>query len=126
LIAGAAVLALGALPFFHLMQATEPMHAFLGEVGFVLGVGVMSGGLVANAELIPADVRCTGLAFAYNTSIGLFGGTTPMLAAWLITVSGNPIAPAYWIALAGFISLVTAVFLIRETRFEPLASVAQG
>ena len=38
-----------------------------------------------------------------------------------ITATGDPIAPAYWIAAAGAVSLVTNLFLIRETRFEPLA-----
>ena len=65
-------------------------------------------------------MRCTGLAFAYNASIGFFGGTTPLIAAWLITSTGNPIAPAYWVAVAGIVSLVTAIFVVRETAFEPL------
>jgi len=78
----------------------------------------MLGGLVAaNVELIPAAVQCTGLAFAYNTSIGWFGGTTPMIAAWLIATTGNPIMPAYWVAATAAITLLTAIFLVPETRF---------
>lgn len=120
LIAGGAIIAFGAIPFFLLMHSTEPTIIFLGEVGFVLGVGVLSGGLVANVELIPKSVRCTGLAVAYNASIGFFGGTTPMIAAWLIDTTGNPIAPAYWITAAGMVTLLTAIFLVRETAFKPL------
>lgn len=120
LIAGSAIIAFGAIPFFELIHSTDPTIIFLGEVGFVFGVGVLSGGLVANVELIPPPVRCTGLAFAYNAAIGYFGGTTPMIAAWLIASTGNPIAPAFWIAAAGAVSLLTAIFLIRETAFEPL------
>ena len=120
LIAGAAMIALGAVPFFELMHHTDPLIVFLGELGFVFGVGIMAGGSVANVELIPAPVRCTGLAFAYNSAVGIFGGTTPLIAAWLIAQTGNPIAPAYWVAAGGLVSLLTAIFLIRETRFDKL------
>jgi len=72
-------------------------------------------------ELIPKGVRCTGLALAYNISIGYFGGTTPLITTWLTVETGDPVAPAYWIAAAGTVGLITALFLIPETRFRPLA-----
>ena len=116
LIVGGGLLTFGAIPLFQLIHMSDPVLIFLGEAGFALSIGLISGGLVAaNVELIPAPVRCTGLAFAYNASIGWFGGTTPMIAAWLITMTENPIMPAYWITLAGSVTFLTAVFLIRET-----------
>ena len=118
LIGGGAFLTFGAIPLFHLIHTTDPVIIFLGELGFALIVGMISGGIVAaNVELIPTPVRCTGLAFAYNASVGIFGGTTPLIAAWLISITGNPIMPAYWIALGGAITLLTAMFLVRETAF---------
>jgi len=121
LIAGNALLTFGAVPFFHMMHSTDLTRIFLGECGFVLSIGLIAGGMVAaNVELFPAAIRCTGLAFAYNASIGFFGGTTPMIATWLITSTGNSIAPAYWVSATGAISLLTAIFLIRETRFSAL------
>jgi MHS family proline/betaine transporter-like MFS transporter len=117
IVAGAAIIAAGAIPLFVMIHGADPMLIFAGEVGFVLGVGLLNGGLAgANVELIPSPVRCTGLAFAYNAAIGYFGGTTPLIAAWLITSTGNPIAPAYWIAACGLVTLTTAVFFVRETR----------
>lgn len=122
IIAGAAVLVFGAIPFFELMHTTDPMTIFLGELGFVIAIGILSGGInAANVELMPAAIRCTGLAFAYNASIGYFGGTTPLVAAWLISATGNPIMPAYWVAATACMTLLTAVFLVRETRFRPLS-----
>ena len=123
IIAGCALLALGGIPFFSLMHSTDVATIFLGEIGFVLGVGLLNGGMVvANVELMPSAVRCTGLAFAYNAAIGYFGGTTPMLAAWLIATYGNPILPGYWVAIAASISLLTTIFLIKETRDIDLSS----
>ncbi len=122
LIIGYALFSFSAIPLFHLIHTTDPTMIFLGEVGFVLAIGLISGGVVAaNVELMPAAVRCTGLAFAYNASIGWFGGTTPLIAAWLIQSSGTPFMPAYWVAVTGLVSLLTAIFLIRETRFQTLA-----
>lgn len=121
LISGAAILTFGSVPLFHLLHSTDPVIIFMGEFGFVLAVALFAGGVVAaNVELTPAAVRCTGLALAYNASIGLFGGTTPMISAWLISSTGDPISPAYWVTGAGAISLLTAIFLIPETKDRSL------
>lgn len=121
-ITGGALLAFGSIPFFHLIHSTSPATIFLGEFGFVIALGLMAGGIVpAMVELIPKPVRCTGLAFSYNASIGYFGGTTPLIAAWLITQTGDPIAPGYWVAACGAVTLVSALFLMHETRFKPLS-----
>lgn len=121
IIVGSAILTFGALPLFALIHTTDPLTIFLGEVGFVIGLGILAGGMnAANVELMPAAVRCTGLAFAYNASIGVFGGTTPLIASWLITATGDPLAPAYWVAATGAVTLATAVFLVHETRHRSL------
>jgi MHS family proline/betaine transporter-like MFS transporter len=121
IITGAALLLFGAIPLFELMHTTDPLLIFMGEFGFVIAMGILSGGLnAANVELMPSSVRCTGLAFAYNASIGYFGGTTPLIAAWLITATGNPIMPAFWVAATAAVTLLTAIFLIHETRYQPL------
>jgi hypothetical protein len=43
-----------------------------------------------------------------------------MIAAWLISTTGNPIMPAYWVAAAGAVTLFTAIFFVPETRFATL------
>jgi len=121
LIASGLLLTFGAIPLFSLIHSSDPVTIFLGEMGFMFASSLAAGGMApAMVELVPASVRCTGLAIAYNASIGYFGGTTPLIVSWLITETGDPIAPAYWIAFAGAITLFTAIFLIRETRFQPL------
>lgn len=122
LIAGAGFFAFGAVPLYHLIHGSDPGLILLGEVGLALGVALLNGGLVAaNVELMPKAVRCTGLAFSYNAAIGLFGGTTPMVVAWLIAVTADPVAPGWYVAGAGVLSLIAALFLVRETRHERLA-----
>jgi MHS family proline/betaine transporter-like MFS transporter len=121
MIAGFLILTFGAIPLFHLFHSTDALTIFMGELGFVIALALIAGGLVAaNVELIPNAIRCTGLAFAYNASIGFFGGTTPMISAWLISSTGNPISPAYWVTAASAISLLTVIFLIPETKDRSL------
>ena len=69
----------------------------------------------ANVELMPAAVRCTGLALAFNLAEGLFGGTTPLIASWLLTRFSNPLLPGVWLSLSGLITLVTVLWFTPET-----------
>ena len=123
IIAGAAFLTFGAIPFFHLIHSGNLTSIVLGIVFFVIALGMMNGGiLAANVELVPSQVRCTGVSVAFNVSIAFTGGTTPLIATWLLKATGDPIAPAYWLAGTSAISLITALFLVRETYREPLHS----
>lgn len=93
----------------------------IAEMIFAVLVAFTSGGMVAlNVQLLPDSIRCTGLALAYNIAHGLFGGTTPLIAAWLLKTSDNPIAPAYWLMVALGLSTLTVVLWIRDRHLHPL------
>lgn len=101
------------VPLFQLIHSEDPSHIFMGEIGFAILIALGSGGiLILNTSLIPKSVRCTGLAFAYNASTGLFGGTTPLVAAWLVSSTEDPISPAYWVLATAFVSLATLTLFI--------------
>ena len=70
-----------------------------------------------NAVLAPFATALSDAIF-FEVSIG--GVEFPLIVAWLIVAVGDPLMPAYWIAAAGAISLLTAIFLVHETRFQPL------
>nr|BAU79859.1 putative general substrate transporter [uncultured Aquificaceae bacterium] len=46
-------------------------------------------------ELFPADVRNTAFSVGYNTALGIFGGTVPMVATYLISETQNPLSVAF-------------------------------
>jgi len=120
LLLSSAALTLGAVPLFSLIHSTDATTVLAGQLIFTVLIGLFAGPVCAtNVEQLPRHVRCTGLAVAYNLSIGLFGGTTPMIAAWLIRESGSPLAPAYYLAAACAVSFLTALTL-RETANRPL------
>ncbi|MFL0773317.1 MAG: MFS transporter, partial [Prochlorococcus sp.] len=90
-------------------------------LGLMVAVALLAGAKnAANVELMPAPVRCTGLALAFNAAEGWFGGTTPLVAAWLIAMTGNPMMPALPAMAAALVTLVTVVGFTRETAFLPL------
>lgn len=110
-----------AYPLFSMIHTESTNQVLIAEIAFALLVAMSTGGMVAlNVELIPKEVRCTGLALAYNIAHGVFGGTTPFVAAWLLKSSGNPIAPAYWLVGALAISASTLLFWIRDHHIHPV------
>lgn len=114
-------LLLMAFPLFSMIHNSDLDQVLIAEISFAFLVAMSTGGMVAlNVELMPNDVRCTGLAVAYNLAHGIFGGTTPLIAAWLLKTSGNPIAPAYWLVGALAISAATLLFWIREDHIHPV------
>jgi MHS family proline/betaine transporter-like MFS transporter len=70
--------------------------------------------LVFIMESMPPAVRASGLAIVYATTVALFGGSAQAIVTWLIGVTGDPIAPAYYVLLANLVALA-APYLLRET-----------
>lgn len=46
-------------------------------------------------EAFPTSVRFSGFALPFNFGVAIFGGSMPLLAAWLIGVSGSKLVPAF-------------------------------
>lgn len=63
------------------------------------------------AETFPVGVRVTGMSAAYNFGIAIFGGFAPLIIAWLIGVTGNPLAPAYYVMAGLLLSLLSLLLL---------------
>ena len=75
-------------------------------------ISVISGALPATmAELAPWRVRCTVLSIAYNLGMALLGGTTPLIAAWLLSRTGVAVAPAWYLTAAAALAFVAAILL---------------
>ncbi|WP_407167535.1 MFS transporter [Bradyrhizobium sp. ORS 111] len=73
--------------------------------------------------MFPTAIRYGGLSIAYNVSASLFGGTAPLVAEWLVRITGNDDMPAYYAMLAALAGLVAVLFM-RETSGQPLEGSA--
>src|SRR5688572_28861368 len=131
LVAGSGALALLAYPLMALMARGQMAGIIVGEIGLAVLVAVLSGAMPATmAELAPWRVRCTVLSVAYNLGMALLGGTTPLVAAWVVSRSGLALAPAVYLAIAGALSFVAAILLPKTlphrltTEFQTVRSGA--
>ena len=94
-----------------LMHHPDPLFIGLGQAGFVIIVGMVSGVIpAALVEAAPYQVRCTVVALGYNTALGVIGGLTPLAAEWLIHRTDNDLSPAWMLMGAAAISLVATLF----------------
>jgi MHS family proline/betaine transporter-like MFS transporter len=64
-------------------------------------------------------VRFSGFAFSFNIANAVFGGTAPFIATWLIQLTGNKMAPAWYLLAAAAVALV-AMLASRETAHKAL------
>jgi MHS family proline/betaine transporter-like MFS transporter len=111
----------GALPLFWLLNHPSALLAQLGQLGFVLIVGLYGGVQPAvMAEMVPPQVRCTAVALGYNIPLGVIGGLTPLTATWLVQRTGEEIAPAFLVMAAAAVSFL-AIMQVRESYRAPFA-----
>ncbi|MEJ0043097.1 MAG: MFS transporter [Rhizomicrobium sp.] len=113
-----------AYPIFLLIVDQRSTTALLlGVATLSILLNISAGAFyVAFIEVLPKRVRGGIFATVYATAIALFGGTTQPMIAWLIHVTGNPMAPAWYLMVASLLSLV-AMYLMAETapvRLAPL------
>nr|WP_253185550.1 glycine betaine/L-proline transporter ProP [Burkholderia plantarii] len=124
LLAGCLGLLVLAVPALLLIRCGHGVPLFAGMM--LLGVllccfcGVMPSALPA---LFPTSVRYSALAIGFNVSVSLFGGTTPLVAAWLVGATGNLMMPAYYLMGAAALGAV-AVLAARESAGRPLPGSA--
>jgi MHS family proline/betaine transporter-like MFS transporter len=105
---GALILLVGAWPAFRLFQSADILLMLIGSAILAVGQGFFVGPLSsAMANLLPPQVRVTGISFAYSLSVGLFGGIAPMLTEYLLSRENLLMAPAMVIMAGALISLLT-------------------
>jgi MFS transporter, MHS family, proline/betaine transporter len=68
------------------------------------------------SDLFPTRTRTTGMAVGYNVGTTVFGGFTPLAVASLIAVTGNNLAPGFYLMLAAVISLFTLVWARKRLK----------
>lgn len=109
------------VPAFMLLIAYPTLTTLLSVTAFLAALTAVSGAasIIAIPELLPRGIRATGLSIAYAVGVSLFGGTTQFIVTWLIGVTGNPAAPAWYVA---GISVMTALAMLAlpETGNRPL------
>lgn len=117
---GAAGIALLGYPLIWLMHHPDFTMILLGQLGFAVLIGAYFGASPATlTEMFPRRVRVSALSVGYNISLAIFGGTTPLIATWLIARSHSDLSIAWYLigcAVVSFLVLLT----IRDGAGKPL------
>ncbi len=112
-----ALLFLVAFPAFYVISHARTAFALYAvrRVARVL-LQCWGGGptLTVVTESLPRSIRAGAVAVIYATSIAAFGGTTQFMITWIIAVTGNPLAPAFYM-MGGIAVGLIAMLSVRET-----------
>jgi MHS family proline/betaine transporter-like MFS transporter len=108
LMSAAIAITLITYPFLSLVTA-RPSAATLIFCQCIMGavIGLFTGPAPAFlAALYPTSVRSTGISISYNFAVTLFGGFAPLIATWLIGLTGSSLAPSYYVITAGLLAIL--------------------
>lgn len=104
-----------AVPMFLLILTRDPMLIGLGlSLSIITGASyyAMLAGLLA--ESFPANVRYTGVSVAYQVCSSIIGGSTPLVAQYLLNISGG----SHWAVVGYYMALllVTAACVLALSK----------
>jgi MHS family proline/betaine transporter-like MFS transporter len=123
LLAGVLLGGVGALPFLWLMHHSDPAWILVGQLGFVVSVGIALGVQPSlMVEATPPAIRCTVIALGFNLSYGLLGGLSPLAAAWLVHRTDIDLTPAYMMMAAAAVSFAALLTFERKAPLVVAAS----
>ncbi len=120
LLAAAVAILLFSWPLWWMMHQGSFLFAVLGQAGFALIFCTVGATMAPTmVEVLPAGVRCSGVAIAYNLSIGVFGGSAPLVATYLVERTHDDATPAYYLMAFGLVMLAS-LWGFRETARDRL------
>jgi MHS family proline/betaine transporter-like MFS transporter len=103
----AALFALTAYPAFFLLKTYASLTATVLVVSWLSLLKTAYSGVLPSlmAEIFPTQTRGTGMALSYNIAVPVFGGFAPFFATVLISLTGDKLAPSYYLVLTALLSL---------------------
>jgi MHS family proline/betaine transporter-like MFS transporter len=112
-----------AYPIFLMVNQGNSSLAIIAHIllGGLLG-GYAGAPFMAMVELFPTRIRYSSYAVSYNIALASLGGTAPFIATWLVSVTGNPLSPAFYLMFAAALSLV-AILFTEERAGQPLSAI---
>ena len=109
-------------PLWQLLHHPSFAVVLAGQIGLALISAATFAVIPATiVEMMPAHIRCSGTSIGYNISLGLFGGTAPFVATYLVERTGDDSTPAYYM-MALAVIMLAALRGMKETAGKPLAT----
>jgi MFS transporter, MHS family, proline/betaine transporter len=112
------------IPSFKMIGSGNNLMVFFGLMILAILLATFEATMPSMLpSLFFTQVRYVALAITFNISVSLFGGTTPLVMAWLIKSTKNQMVPAYYIMAACLIGVLT-MFFVRDTTGKALRGSA--
>ncbi|SDQ83914.1 MFS transporter, MHS family, proline/betaine transporter [Paraburkholderia fungorum] len=68
------------------------------------------------SEIFPTQVRSTGLSIGYSIGVTIFGGFAPTIVETFIHLTGDKLAPSYYVLLAAVLSGISLIIVAWRMR----------
>ncbi len=113
----ACLFALVSYPVFWLMVAYPSLATAMFAVGLLNLIKAGYSGILPSllAEQFPVQTRAVGVAFSYGVSVTIFGGFAPLISTWLISATGDPLSPSFYLIATALLSIVALIAINRRT-----------
>ena len=119
-ISGALGLLLMSYPLFLMLESTRFSQILFAAVILMLFVAICTPPFITTiSELFPTQHRYSGVSLGYNIANAIFGGTTPLIATALISLTGNALAPCWYLMALSCLVLIVLTKM-PETRNSQL------
>ena len=124
---GNLIAAIAYIPIYKAMMASSPdaknpnmlvltLLVFIQVIFVTMVYGPIAAFLI---EAFPAKIRYTSFSLPYHLGNGWFGGTVPLIGAFLVTETGNKLAGVWWpIGIATMTFLIGTFALSESHRTE--------
>ena len=117
LIAGCVGVGCMAYPLYYLLSQGTFGSALTAQLLFVIPISMLQGTMPTTmVELFPTSSRYSALSISYNIAFAIFGGTAPLVATQLISMTGNPLSPSFSLIFAAVVSLWVIVSMKERYR----------
>ncbi len=104
------------IPAFNLLGTLDFTTILIVELLMCLILTINDGTLSSYlTETFPTSVRYSGFALSFNLANAIFGGSASYISFWLISVTGNSIAPAFYMVGIAVVALVAMVLSHEHT-----------
>lgn len=115
LIAGSLGVGIVSYGLFIIFSNGREIYILFAQIFFAIIYSMVIGPFAATVvEHFPTRVRMSGISLGFGVSFAVFGGTTPLIATYILKLTGNKISPSFYLMICAFISLI--IFLtIQET-----------
>ncbi len=113
--------------FLWIVQSRSATALLVGAAGLAAVSTISTGAFYAAlSETLPKRIRGGAFATIYATSIALFGGTTQLVITWLIHVTHNPMAPAWYMLVATSIGTIAMMLIVESSPARAVPRVAHA